>query len=217
MGRTLVANKLLAGSACGKRRRGRPLNSVVRAHEDTMEIRDAVNRIRADLGALMQQGQQFVQIPALLEYLSGIERDAPANSQAAELQHQSQLAYYRAVHETNLEMFKSVMETGQTAVTTAILVCGGGTAALLAYVGNLHAKVPAVPVSQSLVIALICFAVGILSAAMGSGTRYLSQASYAANWRRSGVAFHIACIALVVSSYGLFAWGVVAAYHGFIR
>ena len=30
MGRTLVANRLLAGSACGKRQRGRPLNSVVR-------------------------------------------------------------------------------------------------------------------------------------------------------------------------------------------
>jgi hypothetical protein len=30
VGRTLVANRLLAGSACGKRRRGRPLNSVVR-------------------------------------------------------------------------------------------------------------------------------------------------------------------------------------------
>jgi hypothetical protein len=32
VGRTLVANKLLAGSACGKRRRGRPLNSVVSQH-----------------------------------------------------------------------------------------------------------------------------------------------------------------------------------------
>ena len=30
MGRTLVANRLLAGSACGKRHRVRPLNSVVR-------------------------------------------------------------------------------------------------------------------------------------------------------------------------------------------
>ena len=34
MGRTLVANRLLAGSACGKRQRGRPLNSVVRLHEN---------------------------------------------------------------------------------------------------------------------------------------------------------------------------------------
>ena len=32
MGRTLVANRLLAGSACGKRHRVRPLNSVVRCH-----------------------------------------------------------------------------------------------------------------------------------------------------------------------------------------
>jgi len=30
VGRTLVATWRLAGSACGKRRRGRPLNSVVR-------------------------------------------------------------------------------------------------------------------------------------------------------------------------------------------
>ena len=33
MARTPVANRRLAGSACGKRRRGRPLNSVVRQHE----------------------------------------------------------------------------------------------------------------------------------------------------------------------------------------
>ena len=32
MGRTLVANRWLAGSVCGKRQRGRPLNSVVRQH-----------------------------------------------------------------------------------------------------------------------------------------------------------------------------------------
>jgi hypothetical protein len=182
-----------------------------------MEIRDAVNRIRADLGALLQQGQQFVQILALLEYLNGFEKDAPAISQAAELQHQSQLAYHRAIHETNLEMFKSVIETGQTAVTTAILICGGGTAALLAFVGNLQTKVPAAPVAQSLIVALICFAIGVLCAAMGSGARYLAQASYAAHWRHSGIGFHATCIVLVVLSYCLFAAGVVAAYHGFIK
>jgi hypothetical protein len=34
VGRTLVANRLLAGSACGKRRRGRPLNTIVRQLEN---------------------------------------------------------------------------------------------------------------------------------------------------------------------------------------
>lgn len=182
-----------------------------------MEIRDALNRIRTDLGALLQQGQQFVQIPALLEYLNGLERDAPAISQAAELQHQSQLAYHRAVHESNLEMFKSVIESGKTAVTTAILVCGGGTAALLAFVGNLYGKTPPVAIPQSLVVALISFAVGVLFAAMGSGARYLSQASYAAQWRRSGIGFHVTSVVLVVLSYILFAAGVIAAYLGFAK
>ena len=42
MGRTLVANKLLAGSACGKRQRGRPLNSVVRLHENHIVVREVV-------------------------------------------------------------------------------------------------------------------------------------------------------------------------------
>ena len=50
VGRTLVANRLLAGSACGKRQRGRPLNSVVRRHVRSLtacELLDAVQRIEA--------------------------------------------------------------------------------------------------------------------------------------------------------------------------
>jgi len=34
-GRALVASKLLAGSACGERQRGRPLNALVRRTEKT--------------------------------------------------------------------------------------------------------------------------------------------------------------------------------------
>jgi hypothetical protein len=38
VGRTLVANRLLAGSACGKRQRGRPLNAIVRSHANERGI-----------------------------------------------------------------------------------------------------------------------------------------------------------------------------------
>jgi len=182
-----------------------------------METSDAFNQIRTDLGLLLQQGQEFVHIPAFLAYLNGLEQSALALSQAAELQHQSQLAHYRATHESDLEMFKSVLETGKTAVTTAILVSGGATVAMLAFVGNLQAKLRAEPISTPVVVALILFAAAVLSAAAGSGARYLSQACYASHWQRSAVSFHVACIVLVVASYGLFAAGVVSAYHGFIK
>jgi ribosomal protein S18 acetylase RimI-like enzyme len=49
VGRTLVANRLLAGSACGKVQRGRPLNSVVRLH---VNIRPAVEKDGHLLSAL---------------------------------------------------------------------------------------------------------------------------------------------------------------------
>jgi hypothetical protein len=44
VGRTLVANKLLAGSACGKRHRARPLNSVVR-HQREWPLRHALGEL----------------------------------------------------------------------------------------------------------------------------------------------------------------------------
>jgi len=182
-----------------------------------MEIRDALARISGDLGALLEKGQEFVHIPTLLAYLKGIEQNAPAISQAAELQHQSQLAYHRAVHESNLEMFKSVIETGKTAVTTAILVSGGATVALLAFVGNLQSKTPAVPIPGPLLLALTTFALGVLLAAVASGARYLSQLSYANHWLRSGIGFHVLCIALVIGSYVSFGVGVIGAYLAFIR
>ena len=52
MGRTLAANKLLAGSACGKRQRGRPLNSVVRATiENTNDQQRFDDDIEKNFGA----------------------------------------------------------------------------------------------------------------------------------------------------------------------
>jgi hypothetical protein len=55
VGRTLVANKLLAGSACGKRLRGRPLNSVVSRHLETSvtELSDAAKKQLEKLHAHM--------------------------------------------------------------------------------------------------------------------------------------------------------------------
>ena len=46
MGRTLVANRLLAGSACGKRQRGRPLNAIVRLQTCSLLARTLAAMVR---------------------------------------------------------------------------------------------------------------------------------------------------------------------------
>jgi len=61
VGRTLVANRLLAGSACGKRHRGRPLNSVVRWHSNHRGSnvkhagKESLANLAAVLGVLREQ------------------------------------------------------------------------------------------------------------------------------------------------------------------
>lgn len=195
---------------------GRSARSLERTGP-VVEAKDIVARIRADVGALLEGGREFVHIPTLLQYLSDLEHQAPGISQATELQHKSQLAYHRAVHESQLEMFKSVLESGQTAVNTAILVSGGGTVALLAFIGNLSTKTPMAPVPHALIVALVLFAIGVLCGAMAAGARYLSQFCYGKFWMRSAIGFHISCVVLVIATYALFGAGVVAAYHGFIK
>jgi hypothetical protein len=59
VGRTLGANRVLAGSACGKRRRVRPLNSVVRHHLN--QLRGAIGLLTA-LAAGPSLGQDVVRI-----------------------------------------------------------------------------------------------------------------------------------------------------------
>jgi hypothetical protein len=182
-----------------------------------MEPKDLLDRIRNDVAQLLDRGQQFVHIPTLLQYLADLERNAPGNSQQAELHHQSQLAEHRAQHEAQLEMFKSVIETGQTAVNTAILVSGGASVALLAFIGNLMTKGQPAPLPQAFVWALCAFGGGVLLGAMATGARYIAQHSYSRPmpaWQCAGTVFQVVCVGLVLATYGLFAAGMAAAYFG---
>ncbi len=131
-----------------------------------------------------------------------------------EIHHQSKLASRRADHESHLELFKSVLESGQTAINTAILISGGGAVALMAFVGNLPAKDPATP---NLACAIILFAIGVLSGAMAAGARHFSQVFELSGCRKGEIGFYITSVVLVIAVYGLFMAGVLAAYQGFIR
>jgi hypothetical protein len=71
VGRTLVANKLLAGSACGKRCRGRPLNSVVRKHFEMIAEVHAPSRkstISAIFGAVLIVVALAISLPVAVNF-----------------------------------------------------------------------------------------------------------------------------------------------------
>ena len=67
MGRTLAANRGLAGSACGKRRRVRPLNSVVSRHSSTV-----VTFVRAHIRAVKRLFIAMLLVPIVAFIANGV-------------------------------------------------------------------------------------------------------------------------------------------------
>lgn len=180
-----------------------------------MDSKVVISNIRGILTKLRKTGQEFVSIDAFFEYLSNLESAMPDSEELRKLQHDSNLAHYRAVHETNLEMFKSVIEAGRTALTSCILVNSGATVALLAYLGNYLSKNPTAEPSQELVLGLVLFATAVLLGAVAAGVRYLSQASYFNDRHCTGTGLNIFSIVLVVGAYVLFGFGIYEAYQAF--
>lgn len=119
-------------------------------------------------------------------------------------------------HEHNIEMFKSVMMAGQSAIKSSLLLNGGASIALLAFIAHLadqqSQKIP------EFAACLLWFTFGALAIVVTSGFTYLSQWLYAdrRTWPvRFGFGLNIACILLGISSYVLFVIGLFSAYGVF--
>jgi hypothetical protein len=167
-----------------------------------LDAKEALGKLRTEVGQIQASGQQFIATTALLQYLAALERNAPAATE-----------FLRAKHETWLAMFNSVIETGKAALTSVILVNGGAAVALLAYLGGMTADDRG---KGALVLAMVYFAFGVLGGAVASDTTYLSQLCYAGqSWYRWGVGFHILSVLVVLASYVLFACGILGAYRAF--
>lgn len=191
----------------------------------------SIQKVRAAVVDVEQSGQKSVDIQALLNFLTSVESELPLDIEMMKLNHATKLAHDKALHDGALaqykaevdgqnEMFRSVIDTGKTALTTSILVNGGATVALLALIGNLLAK--AVPgqaaiLAPGLLSAVVSFAAGVLLGAVATGATYCTQYCYHHEHSKSATTFHIATFVFVVSTYVAFAIGVGLAYHGFIK
>lgn len=180
-----------------------------------MDTREAIDQIKLALADLQSKGQHFVHIPALIRSLDALEKGATLSAETRKLQHESDLEWYKAQRQSEVEMFKSVIQTGQTALKTSIIVPGGAAVALLAFIGNIWSETQSVVVAKALTLSVLLFSAGVLLGAVATGTTYLSQAAYAHKWRRTGVGFHAFTIASVVAAYIVFGIGVWFAYKAF--
>lgn len=187
-----------------------------------MKATEVLTEIRQALSQTKEQGHSTVSIDAMENYLMLFDKDVENDTYYKSLNHEAELAKFKAendrniAHENNetsrsLEMFKSVITAGQSALKSSMVVNGGAAAALLAFTGKIWETNTSEVVANSLTSSIFIFCLGVLCAALATGTTYLSQLAFSSGWLRLGHSINCFNIVVVLSSYGLFCFGAFTA------
>ena len=187
----------------------------------------SVKQFAADMRAIIvgAKSRGIVTIPCdtIIAHLDRVLESPYAEPPAVEIERykamlQTQIIdASRSEHQSELEMFRSVITSGQAAMKSSLLLNGGAAVALLAFIAHLAQHSPAkVSVFAE---CLLFFALGALAIVVTSGITYLSQWLYAdpsPTSQKYGFRLNIICIVLGILSYGFFAWGLFATYGAFV-
>ena len=181
------------------------------------EIREAVRIVRDE------KGMKVLPCDSLIAYLDDVIKsptdeldEFQKEKYKAEWQHW--VEQNKAVETYKLEMLRSVLNAGQGALRSAFLMSSGAVIALLAFMGKLSEEhLNQIPIFAR---SMSCFVEGVLFVGLAYGGTYLAQGFYAADkaWANKVAPWlNAAVIFLVLVNYGLFVWGSMIAYNGFLN
>jgi hypothetical protein len=183
-----------------------------------MSEKEVLQAIRQAVAATAAQGQAVVTVVDLDRYLANLEAAFPETPASldhlklAELDQQAAVALHRSIADQKLEMFRSVIASGQNALKTSILINGGAAVALLAFVGHMVASDKAAHLVSAFALPMLLFVAGVCATAVATGLTYVSQALFQTGRERGGNVSNGFSIALVIGSYVAFSFGCYRAY-----
>lgn len=187
-----------------------------------MKATDLAEQLKEEIQGLAAQGQESIKIETLLNGLdkfltSPEDKDEEFQIEKLKAYLQTQVEVEKYTHSANLEMFKSVIQTGQSAIKANMLLNGGAAVALLAFIGKLADVNPTcIPLFA---LPLTVFVSGAFLATMVSGLTYLTQVIFSEDgkWRdRIGNTLQGLSILSGLGSLILFGYGTHIAYKAFI-
>lgn len=195
-----------------------------------MNARDVVELLDQSIRTAKDAGTSAVSVERLEAFATEVARIV-GESKSESAVPDAQLEHYKAqlsawvgsqqqVHEWNLEMLRSVITSGQSALKSALLINGAAAVALLALMGNVLAAKDGIKTIAGIPAALSYYVGGVLVAALAAGFTYLSQAGYGGEFgkasRKVGRAGHVGAVLNVVASYILFGYASLLAYRVFV-
>jgi hypothetical protein len=113
-------------------------------------------------------------------------------------------------HEKEIEMFRSGITAGQSALKAAMIVNGGAIVTLVTFIGNIWNSGKFEIAAFSCPFALFCY--GVILSAVAFGTTYLSQFFFNESEHTLGKTINFITISLVTSSYLSFGYGTYKIY-----
>ncbi len=181
----------------------------------------AIQIIRGQLRALRQEGGSSVTAESLEQLLDHLdsgqaEKDiaalVDAEKEMALAKHRGDLAEYSAKANSQLELFKSVIQSGESARKSFFLLNGGAAVAVLALIGHLSTSTITAAQVNKFAVPLLFFACGLLLVALASGGTYLVQKAYADSRKRRADVINVLGIWVCFFSLVAFSVGCYFAY-----
>lgn len=186
-----------------------------------MGTREFAAQMKSEIAGLKQQGVAAVYVDNLINYLEAVESSPEQNPGPAELErYKAELEQHiegmKHTYAANLESFRAVITAGQNAIRSMILINGGASVAILAFLGHLAStNTGAIPAFAG---CLVPFAAGTLLGGLVSGGTYLAQWLYSAQrpqFHRAGHVVNWAVIVFGFLAFVSFGSGVWWTYNAF--
>lgn len=182
-----------------------------------MSTKQFAAQMKSMIEDIKSKGTAAIYCDNLIAYLTEVENSPEIEPTPIEIEKykadlQNWIETNKLAHESNLEMFRSVISSGQNAIKSSFLLNGGASVALLAFIGHLAQFQPNKVAAFG--HCLLPFTLGVLAISVTSGFTYLSQRLYDspnASARKAGFIFNILCIILGLASYAFFTWGLFIA------
>jgi len=132
-----------------------------------MKPSEAIAVIRNAILGVKSKNQEHVSVDALLNYLDdlneGVDDKHGFDAEAFRAEHERNLTHYEVQQQHSLEMWRSVIIFAQGSIKSAMLINGGGAAALLAFIGNIWNKGIADNAVASITFSIAFFSFGVLA------------------------------------------------------
>lgn len=191
-----------------------------------MSTKQLFKELRRDIGSVLQSGESTINVEVLLRYLTDKENSlqpSPEETSKEQIEpqevfkqnHDKHMASMKAKHEQDIELFRSVLSTGMLAIKTSLLVNGASAVAILGFLSRVWGSGNPKGDVKELSLSLLLFGGGVLFSALSTTVAYGIQYCFQRYKKITGAILIWVVVALILSSYVMYAWGAINCFHAF--